>query len=236
MSFNELAITRAMRLIARAMAAGRLEIEACGLDNVPRQGPLILVARHYHHLFDGIALFLTVPRRTHLIVTLDWAPNRFTRAVMEALTRLARWPVVSRPPALVNNPDRARRQAISTQGGVHRHQRRALRAAVRLLIERRALVIFPEGYPNIDPHYTPKTDREELLPFKRGFAALAAAAERRSKAEILIVPVGLHYSGGDRWKVRLAFGAPVSLKNFSSRQCLMEHVETQVRLLSKIED
>jgi putative membrane protein len=213
-----------MRLIARAMAAGRLAVEPFGLGNVPRHGPVILAARHYHHLFDGLALLLTVPRPTHFLVTLDWAPNRLTRSAMNALVRLARWPVVARAAP--------HRQSPFTATGMRRLQRDALRQAVRLLIEQRALAIFPEGYPNIDPHYTPKTDAEELLPFKGGFAALAAAAERRSRAKVAIVPVGLHYSLTNRWQVRLRFGTPVGLKDFSSRPRLVEHVQEQVRVLS----
>jgi putative membrane protein len=235
MTFTETAKALGMRLIARALA-GRLEIEASGLDHIPPQGPVILAARHYHHLFDGLALLLTLPRPTHVVVTLDWAPNGFTRAAMEALTRLAGWPVIARTQALVTEADRARRQTIFSGGRAQRDQRAGLRAALRLLMEGRALVVFPEGYPNIDPHYTPKRYAEEWLPFKGGFAAIAAAAERRSRAKIPIVPVGLHYRREGRWKVRLRFGTPVCLRDFPSRRCLIDYVEAQVRFLSRIED
>jgi putative membrane protein len=228
MKFSEIATAQTMRLIARATAAGRLAIEPSGLDNVPRHGPVILAARHYHHLFDGLALLLAVPRPTHFVITLDWAQHRFTRAAMATLARFARWPVVLRAPP--------HRQTRFTGSGMRRLQRDALQEAVRLLIEQRALVIFPEGYPNIDPHYTPKREPEEHLPFKGGFAALAAAAERQSRARIPIVPVGLHYLRGDRWQVRLRFGTPIGLSDFASRPRLIAHVEEQVRLLSKIEN
>jgi putative membrane protein len=147
---------------------------------------------------------------------------------MEALSRLARWPVVWRAAPY--------RQTRFTGSGMRRLQRDALKQAVRLLIEQRALVIFPEGYPNIDPHYTPKTEPEEHLPFKGGFAALAAAAERKLRTKIWIVPVGLHYRRRDRWKLALRFGTPIRLSDFPSRPRLVAHVEEQVRLLSKIED
>ena len=68
---------------------------------------------------------------------------------------------------------------------------------LRLLREGRLLVIFPEGYPNIDPHYTPKIHAQEMLPFKSGFAAIAAAAEKRLGASIPLVPVGIRYTVGD---------------------------------------
>ena len=31
------------------------------------------------------------------------------------------------------------------------------------------VLMFPEGYPNIDPHPTPKPDLDALLPFQPGF-------------------------------------------------------------------
>jgi 1-acyl-sn-glycerol-3-phosphate acyltransferase len=169
----------------------------------------------------------------HFVVTLDWARHRCTRAAMAALARRARWPVVLRAAPFADNTDRAHRQTRYTGSGARRVQRDALHDAVRLLIEQRAVVIFPEGYPNIDPHDTPKRDGKEFLPFHRGFAALATAAERRSRAGIPIVPVGLHYSPGERWRVRLRFGWPVSVRDFASRQHLIAYIEEQVRALSQ---
>ena len=40
-----------MRLGARALAAGRVEMAATELEYIPTDGPVLLVARHYHHLF-----------------------------------------------------------------------------------------------------------------------------------------------------------------------------------------
>jgi 1-acyl-sn-glycerol-3-phosphate acyltransferase len=39
-----------MRLVAYALAAGRLQLEVKGLPHIPKHGPVLLVARHYHHL------------------------------------------------------------------------------------------------------------------------------------------------------------------------------------------
>ena len=43
-----------------------------GLEHIPTDGPVLLIARHYHHLFDGVVLLLSVPRPIHILVTLDW--------------------------------------------------------------------------------------------------------------------------------------------------------------------
>ena len=89
------------------LARGRLTMEVTGHHYVPAHGPAILVARHYHHLFDGVALHWAMARRIHLFVTLDWATDPFTRFFMEALIRAAGWPVVLRADALARQTQSA---------------------------------------------------------------------------------------------------------------------------------
>lgn len=55
-----------IRLGARALAAGQIKITAVGLEPIPENGPVLLIARHYHHLFDGVVLLLSIPRPLHI--------------------------------------------------------------------------------------------------------------------------------------------------------------------------
>ncbi|MEZ4522320.1 MAG: hypothetical protein R3A46_11855 [Thermomicrobiales bacterium] len=71
--------------------------------------------------------------------------------------------------------------------------KRAVRESVEILRGDGLLVMFPEAYPNIDPGYTPKTEDDDSLPFKRGFATIARIAERRLGKQGSIIPVGLGY-------------------------------------------
>jgi len=119
-------------------------------------------------------------------------------------------------------------------GAVRRHQRSALEDSVALLAEGRVLVVFPEGYPNIDRHYTPKTKPEEVLPFQGGFAAIAATAERRLGSPITIVPCGLSYTKNGSWTARLNIGGAVYLEDFGSRQMLVRYMERRVVELSRL--
>jgi 1-acyl-sn-glycerol-3-phosphate acyltransferase len=89
-----------MRLGARALAAGRVEMAVTGLDHIPTDGPVLLVARHYHHLFDGVVLLVSMPRPIHILVTLDWAKNSYARRLITLATTMARWPVVLRSDAI----------------------------------------------------------------------------------------------------------------------------------------
>lgn len=221
-----------MRAIAGALALGRLNTIASGVSHIPASGPALIVARHYHHLFDGLALFAAIPRRFHIVVTLDWAKTRRTKYFMEALTRIARWPVLLRADAPALHLIDSNR--LFSQNDVRRYQRRAMRDAIDLLAGGNVLVVFPEGYPKIDPHFTPKKNSAALAPFKSGFAAMATAAERRLGAAIPIIPVGIHFTRETKWTAHLNIGTAVYAKDFASRYSLVAHVERQVATLSAL--
>ena len=227
----EWAIDKVMRLIAVLLTGRRLKtLVASGLEHVPCQGPALLVVRHYHHLFDGLALFAALTRRFHIVVTMDWAGNRATKLLMYSLNRLARWPMVLRADAL-EHAQPARRQF--TPLDIRDYQATALRDSVTLLDDDRLLVIFPEGYPNIDSGYTPKRDPDEFLPFKPGFIHIAKAAERRCGIRIPMIPVGLHYRSGAPWVAVLRFGAPFYVEASQNKQTLIANIEQCVKELSR---
>jgi 1-acyl-sn-glycerol-3-phosphate acyltransferase len=230
----ESATARSMRLIARAVAFGRLQTISSGVGHIPANGPALIVVRHYHHLYDALALFAALPRPFHILVTLDWVRNAALQSLMTQLTRLARWPVVLRADALLHKDDRGASHfshAFSL-ADVERYQRRAFKNSVQLLAENRLLVVFPEGYPNIDPAYTPKIDNHGFLPFKRGFAAIARAAERRLGASLPIIPTGLQYSSGKTWHAHVRFSEPINRESYASDKELIRYCEEKVRRLS----
>lgn len=228
----DFAVDRAMHLIARILTGKRLKTVAQGLQHLPPRGPGIIVARHYHHLFDGLAFFAAVERRFHIVVTLDWARNRRTRFFMSSLNTLARWPMVLREEAIENSPKENR---LYTASDLRRYQLAALRQSVKLLEENRLLVIFPEGFPYIDPVFTPKTHADEFLPFKPGFAAVAESAEKVMHQTIPIIPTGIRYDTGSTWVAHISFGAPIYRRDFPSRQCFIDLVADTVKRLSGLQ-
>ncbi|MGB7946463.1 MAG: 1-acyl-sn-glycerol-3-phosphate acyltransferase [Candidatus Binatia bacterium] len=206
-----------------------------GVKHVPMEGPVLLVARHYHHLLDGAVLLLSIPRPIHIVVTLDWVKTSFGRRLMTMATSMARWPVVLRGDALSESAryDRQRQRNVFRAIDIRGYQRRAVRDSVALLTQGRALVVFPEGYPNIDPHSTVKTHPEEFIRFKAGFAVIAAAAERRLGTRVPIVPCGFRYEKGVRWTVGLNIGEASYLESFVSRRSLVNYLEKRVAELSQ---
>jgi len=225
------ALTReTMRWGARVVVARRLELRVEGLHFLPRAGPVLIAARHFHHLHDGAALVAVVPRPVHIFVALDWVRSRLVRGLMERACAAAGWPVVLRAGG------RSLREGESAYRAGERGVllRRALRDTTRLLREGQVLVIFPEAYPNIDPGYTPKARDDAFLPFDPGFARLVARAQRGRDTPIPVVPAGLSYQRGARWRVALRFGPPVFVDAAPDHDAFARAVEEHVRLLSAL--
>ena len=213
-----------LRAVCRA-AMRRVDARVEGLEHLPATGPAIIAARHYHHFYDGAALLTLAPRPMRILVTLDWAENPAVQRAMAAACQAAGWPVVPRafrlpPPALAG----AARHAL----------RAATRQSVALLRAGRMLLVFPEGYPTIDPSNTPKSRDDEILPFQPGFLRFASLAERAGQTRVPIVPAGLEYARGERWRLTVRFGEPATIVPGVSLEQQVNAIERQVRWLSGI--
>lgn len=193
-----------------------------GADNIPSTGPVIIAARHFHHLYDGCAIVSTVPRPTHILVGLDWVKNPVGRVVMERACKAAEWPMIYRRDSAIPRDDRETTRAL----------RRAMEDSLTLLRKGHVLLVFPEGYPNIDPGYTPKADAHTFLPFQPGIVRLATLAAA-SGLHVPIVPAGFAYTQGDGWRATLRFGNAITVENREQATAALEEIERRVTDLSQ---
>jgi 1-acyl-sn-glycerol-3-phosphate acyltransferase len=172
-----------------------------GRDNVPASGPVMLVARHFHHLLDGSVLVRSLPRPIHIVVGLDWTADARQRAWMERACRAAQYPIVLRAQTLGERAGFARRELVH-------YTRTALGEASALLRAGRVVLVFPEGYPNIDPAFARKTGDDAFLPFADGYLRMIAWAQRDPGVRVAVVPVGFHYTRGAKWSILARIGTP----------------------------
>jgi putative membrane protein len=193
---------------------------------------VLIAARHFHHLYDGIALLHASSRPLHFLVTLDWVRGRSTRLIMEWATRAARWPALLRPEVFERYGSRNPTGYAFSAKEINRYRRQGLRQAIALLQEGSVLLIFPEGFPNVDPEFTPKSKPDEFLRFRSGLATILAAAERRCVMSIPVVPAGLAYRPGRRWTAHIRFGHPLFLRSFPTRRLLLNRLQQEVEALS----
>ncbi|MBX5449013.1 MAG: carotenoid biosynthesis protein [Thermogemmatispora sp.] len=227
------------RLVMRGGAAfllwrRGLRIAIEGGEHLPARGPVIVAARHYHHLYDGCLLLGVVPRPVHILVALDWARTRWQRLLMERLCALAGWPVMLRPERLRLGAASAAASAYRTSE-VTPYLRRAWRQAVDVLRRGDLLVVFPEGYPVVDPLPSPRQPTEPLLPFRPGFARLVELAERESGASIPVLPAGIVWRATRPPCLTLRLGTPLFRRLYADTAQFIAAVESCVRLLSGLD-
>lgn len=216
---------RFLRAASTRLRRRNVDLTVEGLDRVPRRGPVIVAARHVHHLYDGAALLESIDRPAHILVALDWMPAGIKRELLARLCRAARWPAVIRTEQLAPANGRRDPEAV-------RRLRVGILDSVRLLADGRVLIVFPEGYPNIDPNGAVKEGLDEMLPFRLGYLQIAARVRHQTGKAVPIVPAGFAYDRGDRWRVRLALGEPVSIWPGEDLAVANRAVETEVRHLS----
>jgi 1-acyl-sn-glycerol-3-phosphate acyltransferase len=202
----------AILAVSRAAVGRRVELRVLGIEHVPARGPVLIASRHVHHFYDAAILMTVISRPLHFLVALDWVHNARERWLMEWACRGVRWPVLLRPERLAGGATEGRRSVPAyAMRDVDPYLRRAVRDAVEILRQGRVLVVFPEAYPEVDPEGSTKV-RGEPLPFRAGFARLAALAERDAATRVAIVPAGFDYRAGRRWDVSLRFGPAVYLR------------------------
>ena len=226
------AIWLVMRAISLVFARSKLIPHAEGLEHLPRSGPVLIVARHFHYFYDGYVLVRIVPRRLHIMVALDWLQSRMLRLLIEWACSLADWPIVLRSELFSKH--KKDDQWAYKHVEARRYLRQMLLTTRRLLRSGEILVMFPEGHPNIDPHPTPKPDLDAFLPFQPGFVKIAELAERDGKTHVAIIPTGFTYTleHDKPWHATVRFGSALFLSDFASTEQLLQAVEESVHALS----
>lgn len=196
-----------------------------GLENISETGPLVIASRHYHYLWDGAALAAATHRPLHFLVAFDWARSRVARRALESGSRLLGWP------GLIRSQSIQAGHSAYRQHEVGRYARRSWRDTLRLLERGAAVVVFPEGYPNVDPVFTVKQGGDAFLQFQPGLIRLVERAQRRGDLLVPIVPTGIRYQRGKPWRITVRFGSPRYLTS-QPIGALLAEIETEVRRLS----
>lgn len=220
--------TTALRAVVRLFASRSLRIRLSGEEYLPRSGPALLICRHFHHFYDGLALMDVLPRLPRLFVALDWIRDPFVRLFVEGFCTLVEWPAALRAENLC-----AGRVSAYSKSEVPSYVRRAVRFGARLLERGEVLAVFPEGYPTIDPVYVRKPDGDGYLPFKPGFLTIAALAQRAGDMRVPLIPTGFRYHRTTQgWDVDVRLGPPAYLDGRANRTNLITHLAESVRGLS----
>lgn len=172
----------------------RIDVEGC--ENVPKAGPLLLVANHSNALVDPLILLNSLNRPLTLTAKNVLAKSRLLVFLMRALGVIM-----------------FHRQQDVGQGAELRKNIESLHQCRKQLSRGGAVCIFPEGVSHSDPH---------MRPFLTGSARIALDFIRKNESagNLTIIPVGISYTNKDHFRsaVWLRYGLP-----FSAKQWRQEH-------------
>jgi 1-acyl-sn-glycerol-3-phosphate acyltransferase len=181
-------IRRIIRAVLRvALRVYFRRIEVTGLENVPRDAPVIFVLNHPNALVDPAFLLCLAPRRVAFI----------------AKAPLFRMPVIG---SLVRALDSLPAYRPQDAGQDVNRNIETFAAARKLLARGITIGICPEGVSHDEPR---------LKPLKTGAARIALAAASSGDAlDLQIVPVGLYYTEKTSFRssALLYFAEPLPVK------------------------
>lgn len=173
-------------LLRLAMRVYFRRVEVVGIENVPRDRPVIFVLNHPNALVDPAFLLSLAPRRVSFL----------------AKAPLFRMPVLSFLVRAMDSLPVYRRQ---DEGEDVSKNREMFVAARRLLARGGTIGICPEGVSHDEPR---------LRPIKTGAARIALGAISTGEVtELKIVPAGLYYTSKTKFRseVLLYFGNPIDV-------------------------
>lgn len=174
------------RLAALVLRIFFRRVSIAGLEDIPRDAPVIFAPNHPNSLVDPLFLMAFAPREVVFL-----AKEPLFR--MPIIGRLVRWagaiPVYRKQDAA----DMSRNHETFTR--VH-----------TLLARGGAVAIFPEGVSHNDP---------QLRPFKTGAARMALGATAMGPADrpVQIIPTGLYYTAKATFRssALVYFGTPITV-------------------------
>lgn len=160
-------------------------------NNIPKEGPTILVANHPVTFLDPLLVAVATNRQVHFLAKGAMFKNRLIRAIFKKFNMIPIHRAQDNPSEMHKNQD--------TFEYCYEH------------LEKGGLIlIFPEGIS--------VTDRT-LKPLKTGVARIALGAEAKNgfKLGVKIVPVGLTYEGPHQFRkdVLVNVGNPIAVKELN---------------------
>jgi len=176
------------------------KIEAPNLAEVPREGPLLLVANHGNALLDPLLLLALLPRPLSFLAK----HSLFDLPVIGFFVRrIGGLPVYRRQDA----PGEARRNEET------------LEACGKILEGGGAVCLFPEGVSH---------DRPRLEALKTGAARIFFRVRAGESRPVRVVPVGINFEAKTifRSRVLAIFGPPVATGDFSEADAASGGVES----------
>jgi 1-acyl-sn-glycerol-3-phosphate acyltransferase len=163
-----------------------------GLENIPGDGPVMLIANHQNAMLDPLICCRVFPRQLHWLTRSDVFKNKKVASFLHQIHML---------------PIYREKDNVSDQ--MQRNEE-VFKVCRERLSNGAVIAMFPEG--------SHRGKKQLLTPLKKGFARLAFSSIQNDErlTSLKIVPMGLDYSHFLNYQPRLVLtiGKPISLSDF----------------------
>ncbi len=164
------------------------ELQVQGLENIPKDKPVIFTPNHQNSFMDAMLITCIVPRPIHYLV----------RASVFR-TKIARWFLYQ----LNMMPIYRFRDGLKEV----KKNDTIIDACTRLLQENKSLMIFPEGDHNM---------KYAIRPMQKGVGRIAMKSIDQYDIDVCIVPVGIYYEDhtASRSRALINIGQPINANDY----------------------
>ncbi len=200
-----------LKTIARlALKVYFKKIHIKGLENIPDNGPFLIVANHPSSFLDPVSIAVLVNHKISFLAKAVMFENKIIANILTKLNMVPIYRAQDNPNLLSKNQE-------------------TFKGCYKKLSNNGVIMIFPEG--------TSENERR-LRKIKTGAAriALGTAKENDYKLNVKIVPVGLNYTKSSRFRSELfiQFGHPLESTDYIEAYKNQE-IETVKKLTNDIE-
>ena len=190
-------------------------MEFRGMENVPRDKPVIFAVNHQNAFMDGVLVALKLRRPVFFLTRSDVFKGKWVVKIFKALNLV---PIFRRQDG---------------HGDIQGKNKETFKYCIKELEKRKPVLIFPEGVSEPVHH---------LFKLKKGVARLAFEAEAKNNfnLKLHVVPVAInyenHFVGGK--KVFVNFASPILLSEYKNifkesnsraRKLFLDDLENELR-------
>lgn len=181
-----------------------------GTENIPKEGPFLIVANHPSSFLDPISIAVLVKQKISFLAKASMFDNKIIAGILTRFNMVPIYRAQDNPKMLSKNEE-------------------VFKGCYKKLSEKGVIMIFPEG--------TSESERR-LRKIKTGAAriALGTVRENNYNLNVKIIPVGLNYTKSSRFKSELyiQFGKPIESKDYIE-EYKKEEIITTKKLTADIE-
>lgn len=161
-----------------------------GLENIPKNKPLIFASNHQNALMDPLAILFAMPGQPVFLARADIFKNKFIASILYFYKLMPVFRIRDGKESLANNQE-------------------TFDESITVLTSNKKLCLFPEAAHN---------GMKSMLPHKKAIPRIAFMVGEKTNFEIdlSVVPVGIYYSHYYNFRSDLVvqFGKPIAMKEY----------------------